>query len=52
MGTDHPPRDKQAHFAKPSLWVAEPTDGIFRNFRSSPTGLECFDVRQPHHAVL
>jgi hypothetical protein len=23
MGTDHPPRDKQAHFAKPSLWVAE-----------------------------
>ena len=26
MGTDHPPRDKQAHFAKPSLWVAEPTD--------------------------
>ena len=28
MGTDHPPRDKQAHFAKPSLWVAEPTDGI------------------------
>ena len=26
MGTDHPPRDKQAHFAKPSLWVAEPAD--------------------------
>jgi hypothetical protein len=26
METDHPPRDKQAHLAKPSLWVAEPTD--------------------------
>ena len=26
MGTDHPPRDKQAHLAKPSLWVAEPGD--------------------------
>ena len=26
MGTDHPPRDKQAHLAKPSLWVAEPAD--------------------------
>jgi hypothetical protein len=24
METDHPPRDKQAHLAKPSLWVAEP----------------------------
>jgi hypothetical protein len=23
MGTDHPPRDKQAHLARPSLWVAE-----------------------------
>jgi hypothetical protein len=28
MGTDHPPRDKQAHLAKPSLWVAEPADDI------------------------
>jgi hypothetical protein len=26
MGTDHPPRDKQAHLAKPSLWVDEPAD--------------------------
>ena len=26
MGTDHPPRDEQVHLAKPSLWVAEPTD--------------------------
>ena len=26
METDHPPRDKQAYLAKPSLWVAEPTD--------------------------
>lgn len=26
MGTDHPPRDKQAHLDKPSLWVAEPAD--------------------------
>ena len=26
MGTVHPPRDKQTHLAKPSLWVAEPTD--------------------------
>jgi len=26
METDHPPRDKQVHLAKPSLWVAEPTD--------------------------
>ena len=26
METDHPPRDRQAYLAKPSLWVAEPTD--------------------------
>jgi hypothetical protein len=26
MGTDHPPRDKQAYLTKPSLWVAEPAD--------------------------
>jgi len=26
MGTDHSPRDKQAHLARPSLWVAEPGD--------------------------
>jgi hypothetical protein len=26
MGTDHPPRDKQAHLDKPSLWVYEPAD--------------------------
>ena len=26
METDHPPRRKQAYLAKPSLWVAEPTD--------------------------
>ena len=26
METDHLPRDKQAYLAKPSLWVAEPTD--------------------------
>jgi hypothetical protein len=26
MGTDHPPRDKQAHLDKPSLWVDEPAD--------------------------
>ena len=26
METDHPPRDKQAYLAKPSLWVAEPAD--------------------------
>ena len=26
MGTDHPPRDKQAHLAKPSLWVDEPAN--------------------------
>ena len=26
MGIDHPPRDEQAHLAKPLLWVAEPTD--------------------------
>ncbi len=26
MRTDHLPRDAQAHLAKPSLWVAEPTD--------------------------
>jgi hypothetical protein len=24
--TDHPPRDKQAHLDKPSLWVDEPAD--------------------------
>ena len=29
MGTDHSPRDKQAHLAKPSLWVAEPVDDSF-----------------------
>ena len=26
METDHPPRDKQAYRAKPSLWAAEPID--------------------------
>ena len=26
MGTDHPPRDKQAHLDQPSLWVAKPAD--------------------------
>jgi hypothetical protein len=26
MGTDHPPRDKQAHLDKPSRWVDEPAD--------------------------
>ena len=26
MGTDYPLRDKQDHFAIPSLWVAEPVD--------------------------
>jgi len=26
MERDHPPRDKQAYLAKPSLWIAEPTD--------------------------
>lgn len=26
METDHLPRDAQAHLAKPSLWIAEPTD--------------------------
>jgi hypothetical protein len=26
MRTDHPPRDKQAHLDKPSLWVDEPAD--------------------------
>ena len=26
METDHPPRAKQAHLAKPSLWVAEPAN--------------------------
>jgi hypothetical protein len=29
METDHPPRDKQARLAKPSLWVAEPVDDSF-----------------------
>ena len=29
MGTDHPLRDKQAHLARPSLWVAEPVDEFF-----------------------
>ncbi|MGY4431210.1 hypothetical protein ACVWWO_003687 [Bradyrhizobium sp. F1.13.1] len=27
METDHLPCDAQAHFAKPSLWITEPTDG-------------------------
>ena len=26
MGTDHPPRDKQARLDKPSLWIDEPAD--------------------------
>jgi hypothetical protein len=26
MGTDHPPRDQQAHLDKPSLWVHESSD--------------------------
>jgi hypothetical protein len=29
MGTDHPPRDKQAHFAKPSLWDSEHTEEVY-----------------------
>jgi hypothetical protein len=36
MGTDHPPRDKQAHFAKPSLLVAEPDfAGFWFSYRTS-----------------
>ena len=27
MGTNHPPRDKQANLDQPSLWVEQPTDG-------------------------
>jgi hypothetical protein len=26
MGTDHPPRDKQARRDKPSLWIDEPVE--------------------------
>jgi hypothetical protein len=26
MGTNHPPRDKQARLDKPSLWIDEPAD--------------------------
>jgi hypothetical protein len=33
MGTDHPPRDKQAHLAKP--WVAEPVDDSFSLLESA-----------------
>ena len=33
MGTDHPLCDKQAHLAKPSLWVAEPADDFSRYLR-------------------
>ena len=28
MGTVHPPRDKQTHLVKPSLWVAETDDSL------------------------
>ena len=27
MGTNHPPRDKQANLDQPSLWVDQPADG-------------------------
>ena len=26
MGTNHPPRDKQANLVQPSLWVVQPAD--------------------------
>ena len=26
MGTNHPPRDKQANLVQPSLWVDQPAD--------------------------
>ncbi len=27
MGTNHPPRDKQANLDQPSLWIDRPADG-------------------------
>ena len=33
MGTDHPLRDKQAHLATSSLWIAEPADCLSPHLR-------------------
>ena len=40
MGTDHSPRDKQAHLARPSLWVAEPADDSFSLLENALRGDE------------
>jgi hypothetical protein len=40
MGIDHPPRDAQAHLAKPLLWVAEPTDASFSLLENALRGDE------------
>jgi hypothetical protein len=40
METDHPPRDKQAHLAKPSLLVAEPAGDSLSLFENALLGDE------------
>jgi len=45
METDHPPRDKQAHLAKPSLWVAEPAGDLARHLRMP------FEKMNPHFGM-
>ena len=36
METNHPPRNKQAYLAKPSLWIAEPTDDSLSLLENAP----------------
>jgi hypothetical protein len=40
MGTDHSPRDKQAHLAIPSLWVAKPADDSLSRLENALRGDE------------
>ena len=37
MRTDHPPRDKQAHLDKPSLWVDEAADDSLSLLEDEPS---------------
>jgi len=40
MGTAHPPRDKQAHFARPSLWIDQPADDVLALLENALRGDE------------
>jgi hypothetical protein len=40
MGTDHPPRDKQARLDQPSLWVDESSDNVLALLENALRGDE------------